>query len=144
MKILICGRSGSGKSTFAEKLIVEITKNTPADWLNADDIRQEADDWDFSPEGRERQCLRIKDKATEAEFKGIISIADFICPTQELRKLYDADIIIYMHSEPNGKYKDTDTLFEEPTKNEYDFKLTLADDLDKWSITLADLIWILI
>lgn len=143
-KILICGRSGSGKSTFAEKLLTEINKNHPAEWLNADEIREQVGDWDFSPEGRRRQCLRIKNLATEAEIKDIITIADFICPTQELRDIYDADMVIYMHSDANGKYKDTDQLFEEPTPNNYDFKLTLGDNLNKWAETIADLIWILI
>jgi predicted kinase len=45
MKILIFGLPGSGKSTLAEpfeQLIGGI-------WLNADAVRTEYDDWDFSP-----------------------------------------------------------------------------------------------
>lgn len=143
-KVLICGRSGSGKSTFAEKLLMEINRNHPAEWLNGDEIREQAEDWDFSLEGRHRQCERIKRIADEAVIKDIITIADFICPTKELRALYDADMVIYMDSKPNGRYKDTDALFEEPTKEEYDFKLSVNDDLKKWSETLADLMWILV
>ena len=51
MKILIMGLPGSGKTTLASKLIKQIK----AKWLNADEIRKEANDWDFSTEGRIRQ-----------------------------------------------------------------------------------------
>ena len=47
-KILIMGLPGSGKSYLAGLLAPMID----AVWLNADRVRQEANDWDFSPEGR--------------------------------------------------------------------------------------------
>ena len=51
MKILIFGLPGSGKSTLAEpfaKLIGGV-------WINADQVRKQYNDWDFSIEGRIRQ-----------------------------------------------------------------------------------------
>ena len=57
-RILICGLPGSGKTTLAKRL-VEILGN--ADWYNADEIREKFNDWDFSPEGRERQMNRMQD-----------------------------------------------------------------------------------
>ena len=42
-KILIMGLPGSGKTTLASKLVPLIK----AKWLNADQIRSEANDWDF-------------------------------------------------------------------------------------------------
>ena len=42
-KILIMGLPGSGKTTLASKLAP--LKN--AKWLNADEVRKEANDWDF-------------------------------------------------------------------------------------------------
>ena len=44
MKILIMGLPGSGKSTLSKKL----SKMLDAKWLNADEVRKEANDWDFS------------------------------------------------------------------------------------------------
>ena len=32
-------------------------------WINADQVRREANDWDFSAEGRERQAIRMKSLA---------------------------------------------------------------------------------
>ena len=50
------GLPGSGKTTLAKKLIPFYN----AVWLNADKVRKEADDWDFSSEGRIRQADRMK------------------------------------------------------------------------------------
>ena len=51
MKILIMGLSGSGK-TFLSKLL---QKELSCAWYNADNLREMANDWDFSDEGRKRQ-----------------------------------------------------------------------------------------
>ena len=51
MKILIMGLPGSGKTTLAAKL----KKKLNAEWINADDVRKENNDWDFSDEGVLRQ-----------------------------------------------------------------------------------------
>ena len=60
MKVLIMGLPGSGKTTLAEKLLAELHKNGPAEWINADDVRKEFNDWDFSAEGRMRQARRMR------------------------------------------------------------------------------------
>ena len=56
MKILIMGLSGSGK-TFLSKLL---QKELSCAWYNADNLREMANDWDFSNEGRKRQSFRMK------------------------------------------------------------------------------------
>ena len=53
-KILVMGLPGSGKSYLADKLAPKLN----AVWLNADRVREEANDWDFSPDGRVRQAGR--------------------------------------------------------------------------------------
>ena len=52
MKILIMGLPGSGKTTLASNLVPLLK----AKWLNADNTRKIANDWDFSKEGRARQA----------------------------------------------------------------------------------------
>ena len=42
------GLPGAGKTYLADKLVPKIS----ATWLNADKVRKEANDWDFSEEGR--------------------------------------------------------------------------------------------
>ena len=143
MKILIMGLPGSRKSTFAEKLTTQLSTSSATEWINADVLRKQFDDWDFSLEGRKRQAERMKTIADEAQLKGIHAVCDFVCPTQELRNIFDADMIVWMNTIKEGRYPDTNDLFEPPTSKEYDFRLTGTDDLDKWSQTIADLIYIL-
>ena len=50
------GLPGSGKTTLA-KLLVPMFN---AVWLNADKVREEANDWDFSEMGRSIQANRMK------------------------------------------------------------------------------------
>jgi adenylylsulfate kinase len=57
--ILIMGLPGSGKTTLAEELAPMLN----AKRLNADEVRKEANDWDFSEEGRKRQAKRMADFA---------------------------------------------------------------------------------
>ena len=142
MKILICGLPGSGKTTLASKLVNEVANNAAVEWLNADVIRQEFNDWDFSTSGRHRQMMRIKQRAHEAELKGMIVICDLVCPTTELRKEFAADMTIWLDTISTSKFNDTNQLFELLDREEYDFRITEFDS-DNWSRTLADLIWIL-
>ena len=57
--------------------------------LNADEVRKQADDWDFSDEGRKRQANRMRDLANDQVKQNRVVIADFICPTEQLRKEFD-------------------------------------------------------
>ena len=62
-RVLIMGLPGSGKTTLTDILKKFIPHATH---LNADQLREEAGDWDFSEEGRLRQARRMKDAADKA------------------------------------------------------------------------------
>lgn len=143
MKILIMGLPGSGKTTLAEKLFNQILRDKPAEWVNADDLRKECNDWDFTTEGRRRQALRMRAIADRGVAQNFIMICDFVCPTKELREIFDADLTIWMDTVKRSEYKDTNALFEKPTQEEYDIRIDEFSS-DKWSETLADLIHILV
>ena len=97
------GLPGSGKTTLAKHLVPMFN----AVWLNADEVRKEADDWDFSPEGRQRQSSRMRTLAEKAVSKNRVVVADFVCPTQQTRKEFGADYTIWM----NNKFKIIYTCF---------------------------------
>ena len=118
MKILICGLSGSGKSTLSKALVRKLDF---CFHLNADEVREKYNDWDFSPEGRIRQAKRMSSLADELSLMNPdYIIFDFICPTNETRKLVSPDYVVYMDTIDKSIYEDTDKVFEIP---EFDFKV---------------------
>ncbi len=117
-KILIMGLPGSGKTTMAKELI----KLIDAVWLNADKVRKEANDWDFSLAGRERQAKRMKDFSNKYIEENNHVIVDFVCPTEKTREEFNADFIIFMDTIKEGRFEDTNKMFVKPKK--YDYRVT--------------------
>jgi adenylylsulfate kinase len=124
--ILIMGLPGSGKTTLANELAPMIN----AKRLNADEVRKEANDWDFSEEGRKRQSKRMADFATKLKEDGNNVVADFICPTPEARILFPADYIIWVDTIKEGRFDDTNKMFIKPEK--FNFQVT-TQDAKKWA-----------
>jgi adenylylsulfate kinase len=120
MKILICGLPGSGKTTLAEPF----AKLIGAVHLNADAVRGEYDDWDFSPEGRMRQAQRMKYLADGVVKAGKHVVADFVAPTKKAREEFGADFIIWMDTIKEGRFEDTNKMFEPLTDQEYDYHVS--------------------
>ena len=110
--ILIMGLPGSGKTTLANELAPMIN----AKRLNADEVWKEADDWDFSEEGRTRQSKRMADLAKKIKDEGNYVVADFICPTPEARSLFPADYVVWVDTIKKGRFDDTNAMFVKPEK----------------------------
>jgi adenylylsulfate kinase len=119
--ILIMGLPGSGKTTLANELGPMLN----AKRLNADEVRKEANDWDFSEQGRKRQAKRMSEFALKLKNEGNFVVADFICPTPAARKLFPADFIIWVDTIKEGRFDDTNKMFVKPDK--YDFHVTTQD-----------------
>ena len=77
-----------------------------AKWLNADKVRTEYNDWDFSAEGRGDRQNRMRDLAKKLRDEGNYVVADFVCPTKEARKLFGADFTIWMDTIEKGRFDD--------------------------------------
>ena len=115
------GLPGSGKTTLANELAPLLN----AKRLNADEVRKEANDWDFSEEGRKRQAQRMADFALKFRKDNNYVVADFICPTPKARSLFPADYIIWIDTIKEGRFDDTNKMFVKPDK--YDFHVTTQD-----------------
>jgi len=136
MKVLIFGQSGAGKTTLCRNVVQRMGDRVVH--INADEIRKEANDWDFSEQGRWRQFRRMLNKANAVSESGRIALVDFICPYKSGREQFDADLTIFMSTVVKSKYEDTNAIFEWPHWTEYDFDIHEWDDDDPvdvcWSI----------
>jgi len=115
VKILIFGLPGSGKTTLA-KPFAELIGGVH---INADAVRTQYDDWDFTPEGRIRQAQRMRHLADGVVMAGKIAVADFVCPTEQARQEFAPDYTVWMDTIKEGRYEDTNKMFEQPPHCDY-------------------------
>jgi adenylylsulfate kinase len=115
MKILIFGLPGSGKTTLAKPMADLLG----AIHINADEVRKTYNDWDFSLEGRLRQAQRMRHLADGVVMAGKIAVADFICPTKKAREEFNPDYTVWMNTIKEGRYEDTNAMFEDPLNYDY-------------------------
>ena len=130
-KILVMGLPGSGKTTLASELVPLLR----AKWINNDKVRKEANDWDFSEEGRVRQAKRMAKIAEKYKQEGNYVVCDFICPTPEARELFIADFVIWVDTIKKGRFDDTNAMFVKPEK--FDFHVT-SQDAKVWAAKIAE------
>jgi hypothetical protein len=150
VKILVMGLPGSGKTTFSKALktyledysnfdtapleavmhleTVPMIYRSTVDWFNADEVRQQHNDWDFTPEGRIRQSKRMANLAKHSSADYVI--CDFVAPLPEMRHNYKADWTIWLDTIESGRYEDTNRAFVPP--EHYDFRIT-EQDAEKWA-----------
>jgi adenylylsulfate kinase len=132
-RILIMGLPGSGKTTLANELNRLLSPNCL--WINADVIREQYNDWDFSLVGRIRQSIRMRELADASEKEYVI--CDFIAPLVEMRDNFGADYTVWVDTITAGRYEDTNNLFVSPEK--YDIRVT-DQDSKKWGSLINNLL----
>ena len=125
------GLPGSGKTTLASELATLLD----AKWLNADKIRTELNDWDFSEKARLRQAKRMSEYADKYKKDGHYVVADFVCPLPKSRELFNADFIVWVDTIKKGKFDDTNAMFVKPEK--FDFHVT-SQDAKVWATQIAE------
>lgn len=126
------GLPGAGKTYFAEKLHEQLGSES-CDWFNADELRKNFNDWDFSHRGRIRQSIRMRELA-DASTKQY-AICDFVAPLQEMRDNFDADYTIWIDSIESGRFEDTNRVFAPPIT--YDLRVP-EQNAEKWIPVVID------
>lgn len=120
------GLPGAGKTYFSERLQHALGAES-CDWFNADEVRKQFNDWDFSTEGRIRQSVRMRELA-DASLKQFV-ICDFVAPLPEMRTNFNADYTIWIDSIREGRFEDTNRAFVAPT--EYNLRVT-EQNAERW------------
>jgi len=126
--ILVMGLPTSGKTELSKRLQVKLS----ACWFNADEVRDQANDWDFSEAGRLRQAKRMRELSShcQAEF----CIIDMVCPTAAAREIINPDWLVFMDTVLEGPFDDTNKVFEAPSL--YDFRI-VEKNAEYWSSYIA-------
>jgi len=121
-RILIMGLPGAGKTTLAQWIVDFLQREGKSiGWLNADEVRKKYDDWDFSHDGRIRQSKRMRELADAMTDMDYV-ICDFVAPLVEMRNNFKADWTVWVDTIREGRYADTNAMFQEPEV--YDFRVT--------------------
>ena len=129
--ILVMGLPGAGKTTLAKEMAPLLN----AKRLNADEVRNAANDWDFSREGRVRQAKRMAEAALKLKADGHYVIADFIAPTPEARSLFPAEFIVWVDTIKKGRFEDTSQTSVNPMN--FDFDVT-TQDAANWALKIIE------
>ena len=147
-RILIMGLPGAGKTYLATALKKYIELNSDfynptaeaitasgatVEWFNADDVRRQFNDWDFSHEGRIRQSHRMRELADRSQADFVI--ADFVAPLPEMRNNFKADWTVWMDTIEAGRFEDTNRVFDAP--DGYDFRV-IEQNAEKWAEFVGD------
>ncbi len=134
MKILVMGLPGSGKTTLAKVLADKLG----AAYFNADEVRKMFNDWDFSDEGRVRQAKRMSKLCEISSTR--VSVVDFVCPTERTRRIFDAQLTIFMDTIDAGRFEDTNKVFERPELDSVDFLIKEWGNVEEQILPIVELV----
>jgi len=70
----------------------------------------------------------MKALAEEYVYYGRYAVADFVCPTKKLRERFQPDIVIWIDTIQEGRFQDTNKMFQKLNYCDYHVTTQLTDD----------------
>lgn len=129
MIIQLIGLPGAGKTTIAGALADRIN----GVHINADEVRGTINkDLGFSVEDRIEHARRLGEMARMIAAKQELPvIVDFVCPTKETREAFGKpDILVWVDTIKEGRFADTNALWEDPEHFDHRIEVTGDDYID--------------
>ena len=77
----------------------------------------------------------MADFAEKFKKEGHNVVADFVCPTEKARDLFNPDFIIWVDTIKKGRFEDTNKIFVQPKT--FDVRVT-SQNAEIWSLIIAD------
>lgn len=118
------GLPGSGKTTLARHLVLKLK----AVHFNADEVRANINkDLGFALEDRLEHARRMGWLCDQVVKADQWAVADFVCPTKQTRAAFGAAFVIFMNTIREGRFEDTNRMFEPPDAGEYNLVINSFD-----------------
>lgn len=120
MVILVTGKAGAGKTTYAKQYAKELMADKiSVVLLDSDRIRHVDGNKDFSDVGRQKHLERLARVASVSEEAGAVVVIAAICPKREWREMmrahWNCSRLVYL---PGGTMW-PGTAYEKPSDDEY-------------------------
>lgn len=129
------GSPGEGKTNLATLLAARLN----AVYFNADDVRENITcDIGFSPADRIEQARRIGWLCDRVTSTGNMAVADFVCPTEEVRAAFTSGgnaFLVWVDRIAESRFEDTNRLFVPPAR--YDVRVTAEGSPEFWTEQIA-------
>lgn len=124
MKVLVMGLPGAGKTTFASGL----ARLLNAVWWNADAVRDSFSTHGMTRADRILQAGRMAFLCDQVTKTGAIAVADFVCPLEACRIMFNADYTVWLDTINEGRFDDTNKMFEPPLF--FDMRITTKSEIN--------------
>lgn len=129
--IWLTGQPGSGKTVLGQMLVRYFEKNKkPVIFIDGDDLREKTGNFDYTPEGRNKNILNAQMIARFMYKSGFTVIVSLVAPYREMREEFKKELgslitEVYVHcSDVRGREHYHAKDYEEPINNFLDLDTT--------------------